>query len=264
MLYQLSYAGDVRRRSLSNTRERDNPRTSPYIEHLSPPASIDNRAATLTNTRDLMASEYRSSALGGTSSASDFMEVIGLDIHAAMKHDSGFTFIELIVALVVASILVAMAVPHYQDMAERNRLTSATNDFVGALNLARSTAVTQGQTVNLCQSDASVSPRTCTNNAQWDLGYMLWIDGNGTVGFQAGSADELIQTWPGLPENVRLQEDPNGIGSLSYVPSGRLGGGNPPLNFYVEPDNCSSNEARQIEITGAGRPNSQGDQACTL
>ncbi len=262
LLYQLSYAGDVRRKSLSNTYERDNPPTSRPSSAGRHPTSIDNRTGTPGTLRDLVGSEYRSSALGGASSVSDSMEVIELDIHAAMKHDSGFTFIELIVALVVASILVAMAVPHYQDLAERNRLTSATNDFVGALNLARSTAVTRGKTANLCQSNANISPRSCTNNVQWDRGYILWISDDNTVGYQAGT-DELIRAWPGLPNNVRLEEDSSGIGSLGYVPSGRLDSGST-FNFYVEPANCSGNEARHIEITGAGRPNSQGDQACTL
>ena len=56
----------------------------------------------------------------------------------------GFTLVELMVALVVMAILVAIAAPAFQDLIERQRLKAVVETALSDLQVARSEALTLG------------------------------------------------------------------------------------------------------------------------
>ncbi|MES9832150.1 MAG: GspH/FimT family pseudopilin [Candidatus Thiodiazotropha sp. LLP2] len=60
-----------------------------------------------------------------------------------MKGTKGFTLIELLMAVIVAAILVAIAIPAFIDMTEQNAVSTTSNELLGGLLLARSEAVRQ-------------------------------------------------------------------------------------------------------------------------
>jgi type IV fimbrial biogenesis protein FimT len=60
-----------------------------------------------------------------------------------MHRKRGFTLAELMVAIAVAGILVAIGVPSYLDFVERNTISTTSNELLGGLLLARSEAVRQ-------------------------------------------------------------------------------------------------------------------------
>ena len=60
---------------------------------------------------------------------------------ALKRSTSGFTLIELMVTLAVAAILLAIAIPSFNSLLVSSRLTTAANDFVNALAIARSSAI---------------------------------------------------------------------------------------------------------------------------
>jgi type IV fimbrial biogenesis protein FimT len=60
-----------------------------------------------------------------------------------MHRQRGFTLIELIVAIAIGGILVAIGIPSYLDFVERNTITTTSNELLGGLLLARSEAVRQ-------------------------------------------------------------------------------------------------------------------------
>jgi type IV fimbrial biogenesis protein FimT len=87
---------------------------------------------------------------------------------------AGFTLLELMITLAVLAILTAIAVPSFQTLLERNRLTSATNDLLGALMMARSNAVTRRVITRVCPS---TNASTCaTGTVNWATGWIVTED----------------------------------------------------------------------------------------
>ena len=71
--------------------------------------------------------------------------------------------IELIVTMVVAAIVLTLGVPSFRELINNNRLTSGANEFVTALNLARSEAIKRSVRVTVCKS---ADGTTCTRHAE--------------------------------------------------------------------------------------------------
>jgi len=80
----------------------------------------------------------------------------------------GFTLIELMVTLTVMAIILAIAAPSFSALLASNRLTTQTNELVGALNLARSEAVRRSQPVTLRSDD----------NDNYAKGWKVFADAN--------------------------------------------------------------------------------------
>jgi type IV fimbrial biogenesis protein FimT len=106
-------------------------------------------------------------------------------LNSCQRPDTGFTLIDVIVALVVAGVLLTIAVPSMRDFIQDSRITTNTNEIVLSLSLARTQAVTRHTTVSLCASDDGID---CTAT-DWELGWIVFTD-NGVLG--AVDADDIV------------------------------------------------------------------------
>lgn len=85
---------------------------------------------------------------------------------------AGFTLLELLVTIAVAAILVTVAAPSLRHLVQYDSMAANLNDLVGALNYARTTAVTRGRTVYVC---SSLDGKTCTSNGDWSTGWLIYM-----------------------------------------------------------------------------------------
>ncbi len=74
----------------------------------------------------------------------------------------GFTVIELVVAMAITAILVAIAGPSFVDLIAAQRVKTATFDFYAALALARSEAIKRNTVVD-------IAPRNGDFADGWDI-----------------------------------------------------------------------------------------------
>src|SRR5262245_60959819 len=110
-----------------------------------------------------------------------------------MRQDvSGFTLLELMIALTVLGILLGLAVPGFREFTRQNRVTAAQNDLATAINLTRSEALRRSTPTSLC---ASADGASCASAANWGSGWIVFSDGTGTQGTVDSPGDEIVQRW---------------------------------------------------------------------
>jgi len=96
-----------------------------------------------------------------------------------VRFASGFTVLELMITVTIIAIGLSLSVPSIRDTMANNRVAVANNSIVSAINLARSEAITRGNSVAVCPSNAG----TKCNNGKWNTGWIVFdnIDGNATL-----------------------------------------------------------------------------------
>lgn len=96
------------------------------------------------------------------------------------------TIIELLVALAIAAILLRLALPAYNAFIAQRNLTAQGNDFILAVQLAKSEAVRRGQNVSVRSLDWS------DGADEWGPGWCVVVEpgncGNALRGFQTRAA----------------------------------------------------------------------------
>ncbi|MCR9258647.1 MAG: GspH/FimT family pseudopilin [Pseudomonadaceae bacterium] len=71
------------------------------------------------------------------------------------QKSNGFTIIELLVALTIAAVMMAFALPAFNDFTVQRQMTANVNQFISAISYARSEATRLGGDVSLQAEDAS-------------------------------------------------------------------------------------------------------------
>lgn len=79
--------------------------------------------------------------------------------------NAGFTLIEVLVVMAIAAILLSIGIANFRPFIDQSRFSSAANDMVAALNLARSEAIFRSRPVALQRKGVA-----------WTEGWTLFID----------------------------------------------------------------------------------------
>ncbi len=161
----------------------------------------------------------------------------------AMKNQTGFTLIELMITLAIAVILMTVAVPSFNDTVTNNRITTQTNDLVAALNLARMEAIHRGTSVSICPSSDQSS---CSGSNDWSTGWIVYEDTNVTG---STAVTELIRTWSSLSGSPSVAAS-NSATFLRYAADGSLGS---IRSIAHQVSNCADTQRRVISISAPGR-----------
>jgi type IV fimbrial biogenesis protein FimT len=156
---------------------------------------------------------------------------------------AGFTIVELMITVTLAAILLGIAIPSFRATMARNRVVTQSNEFVGAVNLARSEAITRNTNVTLCRAATAAATTCATSLGTWSQ----WIVRN--------AAGEVIRrgTVPSYGGTLTVASNFT-LDSVTFSSDGlaRTGGdlvNN--LNFTVCTTTAANNNFRQVTL-GAG------------
>lgn len=195
-----------------------------------------------------------------------------------IKLTNGFSLVELMVALSLASVILAFGVPGFQSMVRDNRLAAESSRLVTALNLARSEAIKRGQQVTLCKADPNAAPPACNiaacNTATgancWEQGWLVFADANGNGILNDGtdiascpSGDCTIRIFEALPHGLTLRTS-NISRWVAYQSPGtaRTSNGLVSDSFRLC-QGADTTHARSVVLNAIGRPRvDQGTKTC--
>jgi type IV fimbrial biogenesis protein FimT len=170
--------------------------------------------------------------------------------YSRFKPYLGFTFLELLITLAIAAIVMAFAVPALSQFIQNDRLTTQINTLVSHLALARSQAVTRNQQVILCPSQNQTS---CAGT--WNGGWILFADINGDSALDAD--DEILRVQQALEGNNTLTTTVNG--NIIYDYRGFASDSNGSFSLC---DDRGVDNLRAISITNTGRVRRGGATQC--
>ncbi len=134
---------------------------------------------------------------------------------------SGFTLLELMLTLAIGSVILVIGVPSFQGVMDNQRMTSATNEMVMTLNLAKSEAIKRVTYVSVCKSSNGASCSAA--GTSWDDGWIVFANATVVNLGSVDAGDEIIRIYPALRNSLSITPKGTVDGFLSFRPSGTLG-----------------------------------------
>jgi Tfp pilus assembly protein FimT len=113
----------------------------------------------------------------------------------------GLTAIDLLVTMAALAIVILIAVPSSTTAIRKQQMNEAASNLLSGLSAARSESVARSSTVTVCPSS---NGQTCRRDSNWNLGWLVFSDGNADGGaqeferleaFEAPSSNVQIYAW---------------------------------------------------------------------
>lgn len=164
---------------------------------------------------------------------------------------SGFTLIELMIALAIISILLGTALPSFEDHLNKQKMIAENAKLRGLLQHSRVTAIEENIKITVCPTTDQIQ---C--NRDWSDGYMAFVDTNGDralgpkdllIGYNQIQSEKITLRWKAFGHKYSFQWHETGItnhqnGSFEFC--------------FVEKPKLS----RALIITKAGRIRASKDE----
>jgi len=166
----------------------------------------------------------------------------------------GFSMVELLVTICVAAILLAIAAPDFRDAMLNSRQLVETNELMGALKVARSSAITRSTRASVCARSSNTECGT-----DWNNGFIAFIDNGATPG-SVDDGEEILRVaspiesgW--LLNSARLVNTSESPLERPYIRFGPRGTSNWRGSGYFAVCDARGDEfARAINISLSGDP----------
>lgn len=160
-----------------------------------------------------------------------------------MRPCRGFSLVELMVAIAILGLLLAMTAPMFGDIVRNNRSQAAANELVSALNAARAEAIKRGQRVSLCPSANGTS---CSGSV-WQNGWIVFVDTAASDAAATPSVGDVLNRRTAMSSGVTA------TGTATFIRYSGLGFAPIRANITVQTTSCTGLNARTISFSAAGR-----------
>lgn len=169
----------------------------------------------------------------------------------------GFTLIEAVICLAVASILLGVAVPAMNDALASSRASSARAQLLSTFTTAIGHAAATGTEVVLCPSAGT----SCRNTYDWSEGWIAFADIDGNR--RRAPGETLVHQASALHDTVRLRST-TGRRRLVVQPNGGNAGSNVTFTLC---DSRGEDKAVTLVLANngrlrAGEPKRRAAQGC--
>lgn len=153
--------------------------------------------------------------------------------HLGPRHSRGLTFIELMVAMVLLAILIATAIPNFNDAILGARLNAFAGSLLGSLQVARSEAIKRNANVTVC---ASANGTTCAGSGSWEQGWIVRTGGT------------VLRHQEALPTGYRVIQA-GGLSNITFPPTVV---GTTPASFNVCRSSPVGSQERALSLSATG------------
>ena len=151
-------------------------------------------------------------------------------------YDKGFTLIELMVTIAVASIAISIAVPAFTGLIESSKERAARDLLVSSIYAAKQQAQSKSVNVYLCATDDG---STCTSS--WGSDWLVYEDNDGSTTL---NADDIIVS----KLTSKILEIQSTSAQISFTPTGHA-----IANTFRVCSNADQSIVYQIELSRMGR-----------
>ncbi|MFP5348620.1 MAG: GspH/FimT family pseudopilin [Gammaproteobacteria bacterium] len=135
--------------------------------------------------------------------------------HRSYRRQRGFTLQELVVSLAIGSGVTTGATSLY-TLVQDTKLTTAANELVAHMNLARSEAIMRGHEIVLCASGGGSECAQGGGSVSWQNGYQIYAN---TDNDSARDANEsTLRVHNGYGSGIAVRS--NRGGKLTFKPTG--------------------------------------------
>ncbi|MGA8259263.1 MAG: GspH/FimT family pseudopilin [Arenicellales bacterium] len=122
---------------------------------------------------------------------------------AGDRERRGFSLVELLVTLAVASLLLAAGLPSFLSMVRNDRINNGIDLLLADVNLARLAAVERDRDVVLCRSrDGRHCQRSSRAHTDWSRGWIVYVNPDGDKRRDPG--EPLLEARAALTEGLTL------------------------------------------------------------
>ncbi|MGB1297316.1 MAG: GspH/FimT family pseudopilin [Psychrobium sp.] len=115
------------------------------------------------------------------------------------RASSGFTIIELMIAMAIVIIVLHLGAASLKEMTLRNHMTTHINEFVAMQRMARQYALYNKKDVTMC---ASTDGDKCMAKKYWHNGVLVFVDHNGNGKRDAN--DHVIKFFQARAKNLQV------------------------------------------------------------